>query len=146
MIVVLERILTLDYFISKLCSLPLKKLSPSVLTCLRLGLYQIKYMDRVPNNAAVNETVNLAKKRCRSAVGMVNAVLRRACREDVALPTGNSSDDLSVRYSCKKWIVGELLQYLGLNDTLEFLESSLEAPPIYVRVNTTMISVPNFET
>lgn len=133
---VLERVITLDYIISEFCSMPLKKISPFVLNCLRTGIYQIKYMDRIPDSAAVNETVKLVKKRCASASGMVNAVLRRACREGILLPEGDSAEDMSIRYSCKKWIVNELINDYGADTAREFLECSLETPPVYVRVNT----------
>jgi len=84
---VIERRITLDHIISGLASRPLEKLDPIVLNILRCGIYQILYMDSIPDNAAVNESVILTKKmRKASASGMVNAVLRRLSREKNALP------------------------------------------------------------
>ena len=60
---VTERLITLDYILSKYLRQPIKKLKPEVLTILRMGAYQLKFMDSVPNSAAVNESVKLAKNR-----------------------------------------------------------------------------------
>ena len=59
---VLERLITLDYFLSKQLTQPIKKLRPEVLTVLRMGVYQLRFMDSVPDSAAVNESVKLVKK------------------------------------------------------------------------------------
>ena len=59
---VIERKITIDYILSKFLTQPIKKLNPQVLTILRMGVYQIKFMDKVPDSAAVNESVNLSKK------------------------------------------------------------------------------------
>ena len=78
---VIERRLTLDHMIGGLSSRPIEKLDGIILNILRCGVYQIMYMDSVPDNAAVNESVALAKKfRKTSASGMVNAVLRNFIR------------------------------------------------------------------
>ena len=75
---VTERRITLDYNLSLYLSQPIKKLKPEVLTILRLGAYQILFMDKIPVSAAVNESVKLAKKNGAAfASGLVNAVLRK---------------------------------------------------------------------
>ena len=75
---VTERLITLDYILSKYLRQPIKKLKPEVLTILRMGAYQLKFMDSVPNSAAVNESVKLAKNNgCAFASGLVNSVLRK---------------------------------------------------------------------
>jgi 16S rRNA (cytosine967-C5)-methyltransferase len=75
---VTERKITLDYAISQHLSKPIKKTKPEVLTILRLGAYQILFMDKIPQSAAVNESVKLAKNnKCEFASGLVNAVLRK---------------------------------------------------------------------
>lgn len=77
----IEKMLTLDYCIEKLSSIKAEKLDNMVMCLLRTGLYQILFMDKVPDSAAVNESVELAKRYCpRSSVGYVNAVLRSASR------------------------------------------------------------------
>src|ERR1700761_3602772 len=72
---------TLDHFAAKLSSRPLARLEPAVLGALRLGLFQLMYLDGVADHAAVNETVSLAKRLSRGGGGLVNAVLRRAVAE-----------------------------------------------------------------
>lgn len=81
-----EKTLTLDYVIRTLSSIPFDRLDHMVLCLVRIGLYQILFMDRVPDHAAVDESVELAKRYCpKSSVGFVNAVLRSAVREKNAL-------------------------------------------------------------
>ena len=94
---VLERKITLDFYLSKFLSQPIKKLNPQVLTILRLGVYQIKFMDKIPSSAAVNESVKLSKKvKCAYASGLINSVLRKLSVTDVAMPdTDNKIYDLS---------------------------------------------------
>jgi 16S rRNA (cytosine967-C5)-methyltransferase len=76
-----EKMLTLDYCIEKLSSIKTEKIDNMVMCLLRIGLYQILFMDKVPDSAAVNESVELAKRYCpKSSVGYVNAVLRTASR------------------------------------------------------------------
>ena len=76
-----EKMLTLDYCITKLSSIKPEKIDNMVMCLLRTGLYQILFMDKVPDSAAVNESVELAKRYCpKSSVGYVNAVLRNASR------------------------------------------------------------------
>ncbi len=77
-----EKMLALDHVISSLSSIPVEKLDNMVLCLLRTGLYQILFMDKIPDSAACNESVELCKRYCpKSSVGFVNAVLRNACRK-----------------------------------------------------------------
>ena len=78
---VTERAITLDYIVSKFSSVKLNKISPKILICLEIGVYQLLYMDKIPESAAVNESVNLAKKfGGQKSGGFVNAVLRNGIR------------------------------------------------------------------
>lgn len=133
---VLERSKTLDYMIEKLCVSGAKKIAPLVMECLRLGLYQIKFMDKIPQSAAVNETVKIVKKKCSGATGFVNALLRRAAREDISLPEGKDAKSLSVRFSCDESIAARLIKDYGEDTAEGFLASSLNPAPVYIRVNT----------
>ena len=134
---VIERKITLDYIISKLSTTKINKMSPLILNVLRLGLYQMIYMDKVPDNAAVNESVNLVKKsKFKNLSGFVNAVLRSYLRNPVKLPQGEDNRALSIIYSCPEWFIKELSEYLGKEECIKFLENSLLPPPIYARVNT----------
>ena len=138
---VIERKITLDYYISKLSSKPIDKLSKLVLNTIRVALYQIVYMDKVPDSAAVNEAVKIIKKsKEQYASGFVNAILRSYLREKPLLPNENTTYGLSVKYSCPEWYIKELSQYIGKNETINFLEDSLNSPPIYIRCNTDLIS------
>lgn len=138
---VCERRLTLDYVLALYCSKPLKKLDPEVITILRMGAYQLIYMQSVPDSAAVNESVLLCKK-CRktSAGGFVNAVLRNIIRDGKKVklsPKLTGTDRLSVEYSCPKELVNLLCDNMGVENTEALLKHSVTAPPLTVRVNTT---------
>ncbi len=133
---VLERQITLDYYIAKLSDKKPKKLEPLVRNILRVGLYQLKYLSKIPKSAAVNECVNAAKLlNYQYSAGFINAVLREFIREEPPLPTDNSLYALSVRYSCPTGLLTNLIAYLGQNDALLFLKDALSVPPTYIRVN-----------
>lgn len=138
---VIERKITLDYYISKLSSKPTEKLSKLVLNTLRVALYQIIYMDKIPASAAVNEAVKIIKKsKEHYASGFINAILRSFLRETPKIPDGNTPYGLSVKYSCPEWFIEELTGYIGTDNAVSFLEDSLKTPPIYLRCNTQNIS------
>lgn len=105
----LDKELTLDYYISSLSKIKLKKISKYILIILRMGMYQIKYMDSVPDSAAVNESVRLARRYGHNAsAGYVNGLLRKASSTEIPLPK-EPVRYLSVKYSfpedmCRKWI------------------------------------------
>ena len=80
-----QRRATLDHVIETLSGRSLDRLEPAVVAALRLGIFQLVYLDRVPDHAAVGESVELAKAESRGGAGLVNAVLRRAAREAAAL-------------------------------------------------------------
>ena len=134
---VLDRKITLDYVLSSFMKTPLRKTAPYTLNVLRTALYQIMFMDKIPESAAVNEAVKLIKNsREGRNSGFVNAVLRAVLRADNLLPEGNSAKDISVKYSCPLWIVESLINDYGIEDTVSYLEESLKAPPFTIRVNT----------
>lgn len=136
---VIERQITLDYNLSLYLSKPLKKLKPEVLTILRLGAYQILFMDKVPDSAAVNESIKLSKKNGASfASGLINAVLRKVSYKGVILPENKACKEyLSVKYSCPEWLVSKWINEYGLEDTTAFLDASLGGADTFIRVNTT---------
>ena len=142
---VIERKITLDYQIELYLSKPIKKLKKDVLTVLRLGAYQILFMDKVPSSAAVNESVNIAKKNGLSyASGLVNAVLRKIDKNGLKLP---SKEDytlyLSVMYSCPEWLINKWIKEYGKEDTAGILGSSVSVLKNYIKVNNTLTSVNN---
>ena len=135
---VTERRITLDYFISKYSRNSLKRIKPEVMTALRIGLYQIHYMDKVPVSAAVNESVNLVKSSGNAyAAGFVNAVLRKSASDGCEIPLmKNMEEYYSIKYSFPAYLVNKLIKLYGLDNALHFMESSLKRPPLMVRVNT----------
>ena len=143
---VLDRKITLDYILSKFLKTPINKTEPFTLMVLRSALYQIKYMDKIPESAAVNEAVKIMKssKFSRNA-GFVNGVLRSVLRTDVEIPKGDSAEDLSVRYSCPLWIVESFLKDYGLADTKALLKESLKPAPTVLRINTVKADISEIE-
>jgi 16S rRNA (cytosine967-C5)-methyltransferase len=135
----------LDYFIERYAERPIKKLDPTVLIALRLGLYQLRFLSRVPPSAAVNESVNLVKRaRAASAAPMVNAVLRRAARQ-VNEPPGESLDDplerFAVETSHPRWLIERWIAAFGEAETRRLALANNEPPPAAFRVNTLRASV-----
>lgn len=134
---VLDRKITLDFVLSRFMKTPIKKTAPFTLNTLRTALYQIMYMDKVPESAAVNEAVKLIKKSSENRnQGFVNAVLREVLRQDNLLPEGNDIQSLSVRYSAPVWLVETFLKDYGEQTTIALLEESLKKPPFTLKVNT----------
>lgn len=135
---VTERKITLDYIISQYLSKPINKTKPEVLTILRLGAYQLLFMDKIPESAAVNESVKLAKNnKCDYASGLVNAVLRKISKTGFVLNDDLSeSEKLSVSFSIPEDTVKFLIYHYGKENTEAFLKASLEPKEIFIRVNT----------
>ena len=134
---VLDRKITLDALLSRFMKTPLKKTAPFTLQVLRTALYQILFMDKIPESAAVNEAVKLIKKSKESRnSGFVNAVLRSCIREENLIPDGDSPEELEIRYSCPLWIIESFIKDYGKENAVNLLEESLKAPPVTLRVNT----------
>lgn len=134
---VLDRTITLDYVLSNYIKTPLKKVQPTALEVLRMALYQIMYMDKIPDSAAVNESVKLIKNsKQKHLSGFVNAVLRNILRCEIVLPNGTDTASLSVKYSCPEWIINSFITDYGVDNATQLLEHSLQTPPVTLRVNT----------
>jgi 16S rRNA (cytosine967-C5)-methyltransferase len=135
---VTERKLTLDFVISQFLNQPIKKLKAEVLVILRIGTYQILYMDKIPDSAAVNESVTLAKNNKSSyASGVVNAVLRKVSLERENVFKSLSGDErLSVLYSAPIDLVRFLKHHYNEENAEEILKSALNKKEITIRVNT----------
>lgn len=135
---VTERKITLDYVIAQHLSKPIKKTKPEVLTILRLGAYQILFMDKIPQSAAVNESVKLAKSnKCEFASGLVNAVLRKIGQNGLVINDNLSeTEKISVSYSMPEDTVKFLIHHYGKENAEAFLKASLEPKEIFIRVNT----------
>lgn len=137
---VLERKLTLEYIIRQYSAIRIKKIEKKTLIILYLGVYQLIYMDKVPDSAAVNESVKLCKKlRLFKSAGFVNAILRNFVRADKQYTLPDESDPikyLSVKYSCPEDLVAYWRALYGDDVCETILSGFLGRPPITVRVNT----------
>ncbi len=136
---VVERRLTLDHIVRSSSNIPFEKLDKAALAIIRAGLYQLLYMPSVPDSAAVNESVKLCKRlKVFSAQGFVNAMLRNFIRNGKKIKYDGLSGNerLSVEYSCPIWLVEQLVEQYGEENTKKVLASSLGKPPVYIRVNT----------
>lgn len=136
---VLENKLLLDHYIDQLVKNGIGSLKTPELNIIRMGIYQLGYMDSVPEYAAVNESVVLAKKYCRSKSGLVNGVLREYLNKKLQLSLPDRSEDevkyLSVKYSYAPWIVELWLEYYGTDFVESLLAAGNETPPMTVRLN-----------
>ncbi len=143
-----ERELTLDYLLRALVSMDFEKLDLEVRAVLRLSAYQILFMDGIPFSAAVNEGVNLCKKFKKSAAPMVNAVLRRLCREkeNIEYPSKEREpvEYLSVFYSISRDVCAPIYKRLGFEECCRLFEKMNTPPPMTLRVNTLRISRDDF--
>ena len=137
---VLQNRLKLDFYLKQLLTGSLKSLHPAVRDILHLGLYQLYEMDKIPQSAAVNEAVELAKKYCRNqknAAPLVNGVLRNAVRSK---DTIKQPDTLEETYSHPQKLVSLLRSYVG-EDRLEgMLKANNATAPMVVQVNTLKIT------
>lgn len=141
---VLEKRLTLDHYISQCLSDPRRKPDRTAMEAIRCGAYQILFLDRVPDSAAVNETVQAVKIVGKGQLsGFVNGVLRGLLRKrsEITLPDGNSVKALSIRYSIPDALICLWVENYGEEITLRLLESLSQKPKLFVRVNRTKCSV-----
>ena len=137
-----QRKATLDHVIETLSGRPLERLEPAVVAALRLGVFQLVYLDRVPDHAAVAESVELAKRDSRGGAGLVNAVLRRAAREAEAL-VGALPDDTpqqaALRLSHPEWIAQLWWDSFGRDTARQLMAADNEAAEAVLRANTLRI-------
>ena len=138
---VLQNQLLLDFYLSKFSSLPLKRMEDKVLQALRLGAYQMLFLDRIPHSAAVNSSVELTRTHCKNprAAGMVNGILRTLGRNLDRLPTipqDNPVSYLSILYSHPEWLVQEFLLELGTEGASALLKADNSPAPATAMVNT----------
>ncbi|NBI09114.1 16S rRNA (cytosine(967)-C(5))-methyltransferase RsmB [Colidextribacter sp. OB.20] len=139
---VLQNRILLDFYLSHFSNLPLKRMEGRVVEALRLGAYQMLFLDKIPHSAAVNTSVELTRKHCKNprAAGMVNGILRNLERNRNSLPTIPQKDPvsyLSTLYSHPEWLVGELLTALGSGETAKLLAANNGQAPITAMVNIT---------
>lgn len=139
--------LSLDEIIKKYSKIKINKISKWILNILRLGIYQIIFLDKVPKSAAVNESVNLAKRYGHKASSnFVNAILRKVSKEDYE-ELQNIDDNIqkiSKTTSTPEWLVKEIEKTWGINDTEEICKSFNIRPKINIRINKLKILPEDF--
>jgi 16S rRNA (cytosine967-C5)-methyltransferase len=119
----------IDWILEGLTGRPVKKLDLEVLTALRMGVYQLRWLDRIPAHAAINESVELIKRaRKRSATGFANAILRKVNRDPVEWP------DEATRLSCPQWLLDRWSAAYGPDTAQRIAEANLQRPERFVRV------------
>ena len=129
----------LDYYISCYCVQKAHKLEPVIRNILRIGGYQILFMDKIPHRAAVNEAVEMCRRNGRPrAAGMVNAVLRRFVTNWMNMPEircSGTAEYLSIRYSHPLWLVQRLLEIIPPEEVERFLQGNNEIVPTTIQTN-----------
>lgn len=130
--------LTIDEIIKKYSKLKLKKISPWILNILRMGIYQIVFLDKVPKSAAVNESVNLAKRYGhKGSSNFVNAILRKVEKKDYEafFEIENPIERISKTTSMPVWMIEELLKENDIEKVEEICKASNIKPKVAIRIN-----------
>ncbi len=134
-----------DYYISCYCK---SKLEPKLRDILRMGVYQILFLDRIPDHAAVSESVELCRiNGLARAAGLANAVLRRIAAEKEMLPAvpgQGTAAYLSIRYSHPLWLCEELIELKGYDFAEAFLRMNNEEPKLSLQINTLKVSADDY--
>ena len=129
---------TLDFILGQMVNRPIQKLEPAIRYILHLGLYQIFYLDRIPDSAACNESVNLVKKFShKGADKFVNGVLRSSIRQKEAL-WERIREDVSLRLSHPRWLVQRWRKQFGEEETETLCRWDNEPASLCLRINTLM--------
>ena len=141
----LEYLLQIDFIINSYSKTKTEKMKPLIRNILRMSVYQLLYMDRVPDSAVCNEAVKLAKRKgFGSLSGFVNGVLRNISRNlsSITYPDGQKDQIqyLSVRYSMPEWIVRQWINDYGMERTVSVLQAFLQEAPVTIRTNLLKIT------
>jgi len=142
----IERCIELDYYLDQFSKTPVRKMRPLIRCLLRMSVYQILYMDAVPDSAVCNEACRLAGKRgLRDLKGYVNGVLRSIARQKGSLPLPDRESEplkaLSVKYSVPEWLAEFWLDEYGWEITATLLEGLMEIHPVSLRFASGMSSL-----
>lgn len=141
--------LTLDEIIKKYSNIKIKKISIWILNVLRMGTYQIIFLDKVPKSAAVNESVNLAKRYGHKASSnFVNAILRKINKSDYdeLFLIKNDIERISKTRSMPEWIIKELLKDRNIEEVDKICKNLNNRPKVQIRVNTLKTTKEELET
>lgn len=139
----IERKIELDFIIEQYATLRIAKMKPLIRCVLRMGVYQLIYMDSVPDSAACNESVKLAvKRKFTNLKGFVNGILRKVESNKENLPYPDEQKEpllaFSVRYSMPEWIIKIWINSYGVDQTKKMLENLLAIHPVTIRFAHTL--------
>lgn len=134
----LERLLTIDYVLDLFSKTPVAKMKPLIRNLLRMSVYQLLYMDQIPDRAVCDEAVKLAGRRgFKTLRGFVNGVLRNISRNKDSIAYPAETDDpvraYSIRYSMPEWLVSQFFEEQGRERTKEIFESFEQIQPVTLR-------------
>lgn len=150
----LERIITIDYLLDRFSKTKTEKMKPVVRTILRMSVYQMFYMDRVPDSAVCNEAVKLAKKKGFSGLsGFINGILRTMARSRAKIEEGSfypgreaePAGSLGIRYSLPEWLCEYFIKAYGAERAEQIAAGCLRNPKTTVCVNETKLSAESLE-
>lgn len=129
----LRRQILLDYYIDTFAKD--KKLDIEVRVALRLGLYQLKFLTKIPQYSAINESVNLVQRAKKtSAKSLVNAILRKVTRENIELVFNNEIERVAVEQSHPRWLIEKWSNTIGIEETEKFVIANNTPPPTAFRI------------
>ena len=135
----LSRLNTIDWMANQFLKKPMQKLEPWLRNLLRMSIYQLHYLDRIPDHAIVNEAVKEAKKHGhKGMVGLVNGVLRNYIRskQELTVPAQwPKFKKIAIEHSHPEWLVKRWLSTFGEKDTIQMCQTNNQPPPVSVRVN-----------
>ena len=136
---VIENELLLDFYIQKISDRKIRDIEQGIVVILRIALYQMLFLDKIPEYACVDEAVELVKKTVREkSAGFVNAVLRKFLREKeniIVKNFPNTYEGLSLRFSCPIFLTTYFVKNFGVEKTIDLLEYFKLPAPLYIRVN-----------
>ncbi len=141
---VIENKIYIDWVINQFSKIKFNRISPKIREILRIGVYQIIFMDKIPDSAACNEAVNIVKKVShKGAVGYVNGILRNISRKKQEIKLPKKHDDvvnyLSIKYSHPIWMVNRWIKEFGEEFTENLCRANNLSPRLNIRVNTLKI-------
>ncbi len=146
---VLRRRMYLDFLIDHYCSIEIATMGSFIKNILRVGIYDLLFMDGTPDYAAINEAVEIGKNKVSSKTGdLINAILRKIQREVNELPKPSSdrrSALVAITFSHPEWMVERYVKRFGERDAFQLMQANNRRPEYYVRVNTLRTTVENFE-
>jgi 16S rRNA (cytosine967-C5)-methyltransferase len=129
----------LDYELAHLTGRKLDGIQPAAVAIMRMGLFQLRFLDRIPQHAVVDTAVSMAKRipEARKASGFVNAVMRRATRETAPMPPRDRNEKtfLAIAYSHPRWMVERFVEWFGVADAERLMTANNDAAPNVIRLN-----------